>query len=226
MNYVIFFLNAQQWLRWSGCLKTETFVEFLEGTELISSIVKGTFSPTLDNIHLFLYSLRLYVFFTSQCVFKKHFPFTFYGIIRKQLGGGVEGLCLSQKVVLRAPWEPGQAGDDSAKAETGNLGLPAYSSSVSTFSHRRSSNLLVSSDSLPPSLFPLSQPNANPHSPVKTFNGLHRRSSLSPPIKVRLQAPVRGPSKPTCMDVHFQPAWVAGTTFTLSPETTKENHTD
>lgn len=80
-------------------------------------------------------------------------------------------MCLSKKVVLRASEiseEPGQGGDDSAKAETGDLGLPAYTSSVSNFCHRRSSNLLVSSDSLPPSLFPVSQPNANPHSPVQS----------------------------------------------------------
>lgn len=45
MNYVIFLkcptIVEMKWL----CRNRETFVEFLEGIELISSIVKGAFFP-------------------------------------------------------------------------------------------------------------------------------------------------------------------------------------
>lgn len=140
------------------------------------------------------------------------------------MGGGGEGLCLSEKVVLRAPWEPGQAGDASAKAKTGNLEPTTSPQLLQSQKEFKLPGLFRFPSSFP---IPTSPAQCLPTQPCEDI------------VKVSTGCPASAhPSKSSCKlrsEVLPNPrAWmstpsqhgVAGTTFTLSPETTKENHTD
>lgn len=99
--------------------------------------------------------------FPHSNAFFKHFLVMFHGMIRKQMGRTVKYMLVPER-----SWR-------SSLRILPKLGMThqVTRSEVweSPFSLEKSSNFLLSPDSLPSSPFLLSQPNENPPNPVKTF---------------------------------------------------------
>lgn len=73
-------------------------VKFLEGTALISSIVKGAFFFLLEIIFTYFHiPFKTLCLFHIPVQFLKTFPLMFYGIIRKQMGAMVKYMTCPKK---------------------------------------------------------------------------------------------------------------------------------